>query len=384
VNGVTASRGYRIALFSVGLIVGVLLIVFLRTVLLQLFVSALIAAGMAPLVKLLTVSQRRFPWAWHPSRALVVILIYAVAGLVVLVLGAIILNSIVNAANALAAQVPSYITELQSSLAPLASVAPSLSSSVNGTNLTQFATGALSQVSNAASSLGDVLGGIVTIVFIMFIALYLTVDAERVRDYTLVFLPLSRQAEARRLVDAMALRLGHWVAAQLLLCLVIGGGAAIGLGLIGVPGAALLGIVWAVAEFIPGIGPFISAVPSIALGFAAGPTVGVLAAIFTFVWSQFESNYITPRIMGRALQLSSLVVLIALMVGNQAFGLAGALVAIPFTAAVSVIVDAIYQQRLQASREPIEAAAAALTEAAPRIEPVSGSAEPSPPALSQR
>jgi predicted PurR-regulated permease PerM len=373
VNGVTASRGYRVALFSVGLIVAVLLIVFLRTVLLQLFVSALIAAGMAPLVKLLTVSQRRYPWAWHPSRALVVILIYAVAGLVVLVLGAIILNSIVNAANALAAQVPSYIGELQSSLAPLAGVAPSLTSNVSGAGLNELATGALNQVSNAASSLGDVLGGIVTIVFIMFIALYLTVDAERVRDYMLVFFPRSQQAEARRLIDAMALRLGHWVAAQLTLCVVIGGGAAIGLGLIGVPGAALLGIVWAVAEFIPGIGPFISAVPSIALGFLAGPTVGVLAAIFTFVWSQFESNYITPRIMGRALQLSSLVVLIALMVGNQAFGLAGALVAIPFTAAISVIVDAIYQQRVRESRGDVVEAAqpeATLGEASPRLESV--------------
>jgi predicted PurR-regulated permease PerM len=368
VDGVTTSRGYRIALFSVGLIVAVVLVVFLRSVLLQLFVSALIAAGMAPLVRLLTVSQRRFPWAWHPSRALVVILIYAVAGLVVLVLGAIILNSVVNAANALAAQVPSYVSELQSSLEPLASVAPGLTSSVSGADLTQFASGALNQVSNAASSLGDILGGIVTIVFILFIALYLTVDAERVRDYTLVFFPRSRQAEARRLIDAMALRLGHWVAAQLTLCVVIGGGAAIGLGLIGVPGAALLGIVWAVAEFIPGIGPFISAVPSIALGFLAGPTVGVLAAIFTFVWSQFESNYITPRIMGRALQLSSLVVLIALMVGNQAFGLAGALVAIPATAAISVIVDAIYQQRLRESRAPAEQAAATLSEASPRID----------------
>jgi predicted PurR-regulated permease PerM len=368
VNGVTASRGYKVALFSVGLIVAVLLTVFLRTVLIHLFVSALIAAGMAPLIRVLTVSQRRFPWAWHPSRALVVILIYAIAALVVLVLGAIILSSIVNAANALAAQVPSYTSELQGWLAPLASAAPSLTSSASGADLTRFASGALDQISNAASSLGEILGGVVSIIFILFIALYLTVDAERVRDYMVVFLPRARQQEGRRLIDAIALRLGHWVVAQLTLCVVIGGGAAIGLGLIGVPGAALLGIVWAVAEFIPGIGPFISAVPSIALGFLAGPTVGVAATIFTFVWSQFESNYITPRIMGRALQLSSLVVLVALMVGSEALGLAGALLAIPATAAISVIVDAIYQQRLRESRLPAEQAAASLSEATPRVD----------------
>jgi predicted PurR-regulated permease PerM len=365
---------YRVALVSIGLVVALLLVVFLRFVLAQLFVAAIIAAGMAPVVRLLTASQRRFPWAWHPSRALVVILIYAVAALVLLILGAFVLNSIVDSANTLAAQVPHYSDEVQSWTANLANIAPALHSAAGQASLSELATGALDQISKTASSLGDILGGIVTIVFILFIALYLTVDAERVRDYSLVFLPRARQAEARRLVNEIALRLGHWVAAQLMLSAVIGGGAAIGLGLLGVPGAALLGVVWAFAEFVPGIGPFISAIPSIALGFLAGPTVGVSAAIFTFIWSQFESNFITPRIMGRALQLSSLVVLIALMVGNQALGLAGALLAIPATAAGSVIVDAIYQTRLRDSGDLIDDAQneTAFAEASPRLESVGG------------
>ncbi len=148
------------------------------------------------------------------------------------------------------------------------------------------------------------------------------------------------------MVTNISLRLGHWVVGQITLSVIVGVGAGIGLGVIGVPGASLLAVVWAVAEFIPGIGPFISAVPSILLGFLAGPTTGVLAAIFTLCWSQVESNVITPRVMGRAVELNPLVVLVALLVGNELLGLAGALFSIPAAAVLAVIVDELRQERL--------------------------------------
>jgi predicted PurR-regulated permease PerM len=141
--------------------------------------------------------------------------------------------------------------------------------------------------------------------------------------------------------------LSHWVVGQLLLALVIGTVAGVGLGLLGVPGAPVLGMIWFIAEFIPGIGPFIAAVPSILMGFLAGPTTGVLATVFTFTWSQIESNVVTPRLMGRAVEMNSLVVLIALLIGNELLGLLGALFAIPAAAAIAVIVDEFRRQRLE-------------------------------------
>jgi predicted PurR-regulated permease PerM len=136
------------------------------------------------------------------------------------------------------------------------------------------------------------------------------------------------------------------VVGQLLLALVIGTVAGIGLGLLGVPAAPVLGMIWFIAEFMPGIGPFIAAVPSILLGFLAGPTTGVLATIFTFGWSQIESNVVTPRLMGRAVEINSLVILVALLVGNELLGLLGALFAIPAAAAIAVVVDEFRRQRV--------------------------------------
>jgi predicted PurR-regulated permease PerM len=358
VNEAGATRVlYRYALFSIAIAVLVVLAVVLRWVLIEIFVSVLIAAGMAPLVRHLTGQEILGRWKWHPSRGLVVLLIYSAGALILLILGTLVLGSLAESANSLDAQLPGFETEIRSwttalveRLPVLSGLLPSGSADAGSGQLGQLTAEGLSGLSNIAANLGDVLGGIITIVFILFMALYMTIDGERMRDYTLMFVPRSRQPLARRLVTNISYRLGHWVSAQLLLCLIIGTGATLGFAVLGVPGAPILGLIWALAEFVPGIGPFIAAVPSILMGFLAGPTVGVWAALFTFVWSQVESNYITPRVMGRALELSPLVVLMALLVGNELFGLAGALISIPLTAACAVVVDEIYQVRVRQFR----------------------------------
>jgi predicted PurR-regulated permease PerM len=354
---------YRGALFAVALVILTVLAVTLRWVLIQLFVAMIIAAGMAPLVRLATDPEHARPWRWRPPRALVVLGIYLVLTLILVILGSVLLTAVVRSANALAAQLPDFQAEIQSWLDSLTQAFPWLGgvdlpgSLGGGAGLTQWASNVLGQVVNAVGVLFSIFGGFVNVLFIMFMALYLTVDAEGIRDYLLVFLPASRQEVGRRIVTNISFRLGHWVVGQLVLCAIVGGGAAIGLGLIGVPGAAILGIIWALAEFVPGIGPFISAVPSILLGFLAGPTVGVLAAIFTLAWSQIESNIITPRVMGRAVEINPLVVLLSLLVGNELLGLAGALISIPAAAAIAVVVDELHDVRKRHLQETSENAA---------------------------
>jgi predicted PurR-regulated permease PerM len=136
------------------------------------------------------------------------------------------------------------------------------------------------------------------------------------------------------------------VVGEVLLCVIVGAGAGIGLGLLGVPGASLLALLWGVSEFLPGIGPFISAVPTIVLGFVAGPTTGALTIVFTVLWSQLANNVLFPRLVGHAVEMNPLVVLAALLAGNELLGLAGALFAVPLAAALAVVVDELRQERL--------------------------------------
>jgi predicted PurR-regulated permease PerM len=353
-NELTATRVlYRAAIFAIAMVALALLLLQLKFVIIQVFAAVIVAAGMAPLVGRATDPRRTHIFGWRLPKAAVVVLIYIVIGLVLIVVGSIMISSAVEALDSLLARAPEYASQIDTWVSDLQSRFPFLADLhvvdlFGGTSgLSQSISAALTRLVGAASILLTIFGGAVNVLFVLFMALYITVDGGKILDYTIVFFPLSRQPQARRVMTNIAVRLSHWVVGQLLLALVIGTVAGIGLGLLGVPGAPVLAVIWMVAEFIPGIGPFIAAVPSILLGFLAGPTTGILATIFTFAWSQVESNVVTPRLMGRAVEMNSLVVLVALLVGNELLGLLGALFAIPAAAAIAVVVDELRSQRLE-------------------------------------
>jgi predicted PurR-regulated permease PerM len=344
---------FRGALWLVVLVALVLLGLQIKWLLLQLFAAAIIAAGMAPVVYFLTRSPRARSWRWRPPAVLVVLGLYLVAAIFVITLVTILLQVLLTQGAVLVQKMPQYAATLQDWYATLASRSTLLAeldpwSLVGGASgVTQWAVSMLGQLLNVASLVFAFFGGAINVIFILFVALYLILDGAAIRDYMLVFLPLQQQQRARTVIVNISNRLGQWLVGEMALCLIIGTGSAIGFSLIGVPGAAFLGLVWAIAELIPGIGPFIAAVPSILLGFIAGVETGIAATIFTIAWSQVENNVIVPRVMSQAVKLNPLVVLVALLLGYELLGLAGALFAVPLAAALAVVVDVFHQARLE-------------------------------------
>jgi predicted PurR-regulated permease PerM len=88
-------------------------------------------------------------------------------------------------------------------------------------------------------------------------------------------------------------------------------------------------------------------IPSIALAFSVSPLIGGLSTVFCLAWSQLESNVITPRVMGRAVELHPLAVLLAVMIGSELLGVTGAILAIPVAASAAVILDELQAERLR-------------------------------------
>src|SRR5262249_49743776 len=239
--------------------------------------AAIIAAAMAPVVTRLSDTERTRPWSWRPPPALIVALIYVVVGVIVLVLGTVLLEVVLAQSAQLIQRAPEYALTIQDWYAGLARLwlpleQLDLFDMLGGTSgLTQWAVSSLGQVLGAAGVLLAVFGGALNVIFVLFMALYLTVNARSMCEYLLVFLPANHRQRAQPIVSKISCQLGRWVLAELVLCMIVGTGAGIGLALIGVPGTLLLALVWAVSVFIPGIGPFIAATPTIVLGFVAGP-----------------------------------------------------------------------------------------------------------------
>ncbi|HEY2593785.1 MAG TPA: AI-2E family transporter, partial [Chloroflexota bacterium] len=251
----TATRVlYRAALFAIVMVALGLLLLQLKFVIVQIFAAIIVAAGMAPLVARMTDPSRAHLFGWRPPKAAVVVLIYVVVGFILVVLGSIVISVALDGLNTLVTRAPEYANTIEVWLADLQSVSPLLQDLHVGdlfggvSGISQALTNVLAQLLNAASVLVTIFGGLVNVLFVLFMALYMTVDGEKILDYVIVFFPLARQPQTRRITTNITDRLSHWVVGQLLLAGVIGVVAGIGLGLLGVPGAPVLGLIWFIAE----------------------------------------------------------------------------------------------------------------------------------------
>ena len=119
--------------------------------------------------------------------------------------------------------------------------------------------------------------------------------------------------------------------------------------MLGVPYAVVLALIAGIMEAVPNIGPIIAAVPAVAIAALYSPLQALLVLILYLVIQQLENYIIVPRVMSRAVELHPLAVLVALLVGGELLGVLGAVLAVPVTAAISVIVDEIRAERIAPS-----------------------------------
>jgi predicted PurR-regulated permease PerM len=122
---------------------------------------------------------------------------------------------------------------------------------------------------------------------------------------------------------------------------IIGLATYIGLMLLGIDYALSLALIAGLLEIVPVLGPLIAAVPALIVASAISPWATVTVVILYALIQQAENNLIVPKVMGRAVGFSPLVILIILLVGGKLLGVLGALLAIPITLMGFIIAKAI-------------------------------------------
>lgn len=183
------------------------------------------------------------------------------------------------------------------------------------------------------------------VLFTFVLALYLTIDGDRVRRSAIEFLPCERRGQAFLITERVGLRLGAWARGEALLAAIVGGMTCSSAPLIGLPYAAALAFTAAVGDLVPNLGPIVAAVPLIGFGMHPSPTQGVLALLLAVLVQQLENNLIVPRVMGRAVDLHPVVVMLAILSGAESLGVPGALMAVPVAAAASVVITELKHER---------------------------------------
>ena len=201
--------------------------------------------------------------------------------------------------------------------------------------------GASSHMFSFLSSTVAVFAGLLLIIFL---SIYIGAEPDLYRRGLLHLVPRKSRKRAGEVLAAIAKVLRKWLVTQLIAMAVIGGVTTVGLLIFKVKAAFALGFIAGLFEFIPTVGPILSAIPAVAMAFLDSPQKAAIVAVL-YVGIQFLENHILiPLLMKDGMDLPPAITIVAQALMALVFGFIGLLVAVPLTAATMVAVRMLYVQ----------------------------------------
>jgi predicted PurR-regulated permease PerM len=176
-------------------------------------------------------------------------------------------------------------------------------------------------------------------------------DIDHLRDSITELIP--RKSQTLPLLREIDTMLGRWLRGQLIVCSVLGVATWIGLALLDVPYAMLLGLMTGVFNIIPFVGFWLSFIPVILVSLTMpSPLWSVVkVAVFYLVIQAVESNLLSPRIVGGEVGLNPVVMILAIVVFSSLLGFIGVIVAVPVTAILALLFRRWRSRMLEARGE---------------------------------
>jgi predicted PurR-regulated permease PerM len=305
-----------------------------REALLLVYISALVAIGLAPLTA--AIAQQRLYGRRRVPRWLAILIIYLafLASLVSLVV--MVVPPLVMQARELWTAMPDMVERGRQWLIDRGLVSSAISVQ---DALAQAPVGGTDAVGALIAAIWGFFGGIFGFIAILILAFYMIVDADNlVRMFVRLF-PRPERPRVEGACRRVSSKVSAWLGGQLLLGGIIGATAAAGLFLMGVPYFYVLALIAGIGELIPMIGPIIAAVPAVAVGFTVSPAIGAGVAVFFLVQQQVENHILVPKVMERQVGVSAVAVIVALLVGGTLLGVVGAILAVPTVAILQVLFE---------------------------------------------
>ncbi len=326
-----------------------------KTILL-LVVAALLAYALAPLVGFL---ERVMP------RLLSVLIVYLVVLTAIIVLLYFIVRTAVDQVSSLSKFVGTLLTApSKGQLTPLEhtlgtfGIAPD---QIDGARRQ-----VVGQLTGFAGSIVPFLTGIadavLNVLLVTILSIYLLIDGSRVSNGFKRAMPRSQRGRIRFLLNTLQKVVGGYIRGQLFLCALIGMLVGIGMQVIGVPYAILLGVFAFVLEFIPILGTLVSGAVCVLLALTKGPLVALIVLVYFIFVHIIEGDIVGPRVVGKAVGLHPVVSIVALIAGSELFGIWGALFASPVAGVLQSLLVALWTEWREAHPDQFQAAKQKATE----------------------
>ena len=322
-----------IAIYLVAKAAGVVIIAFT--------VAAVVALILNPMVSFL--QRRRLP------RGLSIGLVYLGLLFVLAGAGVLLANPVADQAQKFGADVPSIVDDANARLADLQAYFDRKGINVEVKRQGETALETLQEkvvggTSDIVDFGGQILKTVVTaglgLLLVIVLSVYMLIYGERIGAIVRSVMPPGDGTEADDFPTRLQRAVGGYLRGQLLFSLAMGTGAGLGLYIFGATGifpdgktyAFAFGAWFGLMELIPFVGPFLGALPPLLVALFQDPLTAVWLGIFFTALQQLEGHVVAPYIFGHTLRINPLLVIFALLLGGEAYGILGALLSLPLAA----------------------------------------------------
>lgn len=302
------------------------------------YVSALFAVVLMPIVHRITMLR---VGRWSPTRPVAIVLLLGAAALGFFLFFFIGLPPVIHDLRQFSVELPQRIPAIVARVKHLP-----LADKIGLDSLTQKAQGlAGSAAEYIVSSFPNWAARVLDIATAAILCIYFMLEGEHAYAYLLAFFrPKSRERLAGTLQIAEQ-RMSKWLLGQGALMVILGVASTIVFGFLHVRYFVLLGVLMGLCNIIPVVGGVVTIL--LAAGVAALDSWTKMVGVFIFyaIYVQIENAYLIPKIMKTSVDLMGLSVLIALLVGTDLAGVTGALVSVPSAALIAVLMDEYMVQK---------------------------------------
>ena len=319
-------------LFAFGVALALYTAWHVREELVLLYVSALFAVVLMPVVRGITNVRIG---KWSPGRGMAVFLLLIVVAGSVTIFVAFALPPVIRDLHEFIREMPTRGPQLLERVKRFPFAQRVNTAALNAKLqdfASNFATYLLFSIKNWAGTLFKIVTGLI-------LTIYFLLEGETAYYWMLSFFPVDRRQRLDTTLARAEVRMGKWLLGQGSLMLILGVASTIVFVSLKVRYAYALGVLMGLLNIIPIAGALISV--ALAILVAAidswGRVLGV--AIFYAIYAQVETSYLTPRIMRTSVDLAGLSVIIALLLGAALAGIIGAMVAVPTAVLVAVLLN---------------------------------------------
>jgi len=273
------------------------------------------------------------------------IVLFSIFTLIMLV----VIPRLVDAFQEISSELPQYIDATKKYAASLQEKYRGLRLLLEREELTDWIfQGITALAGKVAQSIAGVPAGIFLFILSLIVSFYLLKDARKIRSALIDYIPKEYRKKVSEFLTDVDKILGGYIRGQLIIAAVVGTSIGIGLFLLRIKYAFVLGTVAGVFNVVPYFGAVISIIPALLLGFIKDPF-----SAWTFLWvillfigvSQVEMYFLAPRILSRKVRLHPVAIIFAIVVGGAALGMLGILLAIPALAILKALFMRLHQRK---------------------------------------